>query len=163
MIQIRLSLRSLCLLSVCSLQGLRLVRALVQVHDYRSRGLPQGNFILRIDRAQEKSIIDMLGAQVLQRLARRADKFVMAEDKTVLRRDPEFELVAVADHVESLVTNDRHQPDHAQHGWLSRQNIAANFLIVGDLAFLLSSYRGIDVYGGLHGLDLSRLRVDEID
>ena len=125
--------------------------------------LQNGNLILRVNGAKQQRVIDVLRAQVFQRLGGRAHDLVVTHNETILGRDPQFELLAVANHIEGLVTDDGHQPDHAQHGGLSRQNVAANFLIVGDLAFFRPAHGGIDVYRGLHSLDLVCLGVDEVD
>src|SRR5262249_42288219 len=84
-------------------------------------------FIVFVDRAQQQRVIDDLRTKVLKRLLRiRSYHIIAADHKAVLRRDPDFEFLAIAHHVESPITYDREQSNHAQHGWFAGQHIASN-------------------------------------
>src|SRR4051794_28202907 len=91
------------------------------------------------------------------------DHVISADDETVLDRDGDFERIAVAHHVKGAVTNDGEEPDHAQHGGLTDQDVAANLLILGNFALFAAAYGGRNVNGGVQGLDLCGFRVDGPD
>src|SRR5256886_11966202 len=75
---------------------------------------------LRIDFAQQQSIVNMLRAQVFQRLLWIPSLNIVATNyESVLGRDPKFEDVPIADHVEGPVANNWHETNHSQHCWLT--------------------------------------------
>ena len=68
--------------------------------------LQHGDLVFRINLADEEGIVEILRAQVLQRLLRiRRFEIVASNHESILRRNPEFEFLAVAHHVESAITN----------------------------------------------------------
>src|SRR5438094_3776785 len=75
---------------------------------------------LRIDFAQQQSIVNMLRAQVFQRLLWIPGLNIVATNyESVLGRDPKFEDVPITDHVEGPVANNWHETNHSQHCWLT--------------------------------------------
>ena len=126
--------------------------------------LEHRDLVFRIDGADQQRIVNILRAEVLQGLVRvvRLD-VVPSHHKAVLWRDPQFELLPVADHVEGRGAHDGQQPDHMQHGGLARQHIAANLLVVGDMPLLYATGGGINVHRSLQRLNLRRLLVDAVN
>ena len=88
---------------------------------------------------------------------------ITADDKTISGRDPELEVAPVAHHVEGAIADDRQQSNHAQHGGLAQKNVAANLLVIDDLAFFDPADRRVDVDCGLQTLDLGSLNVNVFD
>ena len=106
----------------------------------------------------------MLRAKVFRRLLDVVGlNIVAAYHETVLGWNPQLEIAAIADHVEGVVAHDRHQPDHAQHGRLTRQDVAPNLLIIGDFPFFDPTHGGVDIHRGLQGLDLGCFGIKVVD
>ena len=52
--------------------------------------------------------------------------------------------------------------DHPQHRRLAGQHVAANLLVVRDLAPVLPAHRRVDIDRRLHGADPRRLKVNRV-
>src|SRR4029077_5352176 len=115
------------------------------------------------DRLHQQRVIDLLRADVFQRLRRRMDDVVAPHDEFVFGGNPELKILPVTDHVKGAVANDGHQANHAQHGGFTYQNVAPNFPVVGDLAFFYAAHGGINVHGCGQRLNLAGLGVDVVD
>jgi len=126
--------------------------------------LHDSTFRLRVNRRDEEGVVDVLRAQVFQRLLRiRSCDVIAPLNESVLGWNPQFEFFAVAHKIKSFGADNRQQANHSQHGRLSRKHITANLLVVGNSAFFRAAHCGVNVHRGLHGLNLSCLSVDVVD
>src|SRR5581483_12227279 len=78
------------------------------------------DLIFRIDGPEQQCVENMLGTHILQCILRDVSDLVVPHYELIFWWYPELEFAAVAHHVECLVTDNRHQADHAQHRRLAR-------------------------------------------
>ena len=112
----------------------------------------------------QQRLVDILWANILHRLVGVGRRyFVLADHKLVLRGNPQLEVLAVTDHIKSRGAHDGHQPDHMQRIWRPRQDIAADFLVIGDVTLLHSPGRGVNVDRRLQRVDRVGLLINAVD
>src|SRR5690348_11485975 len=122
----------------------------------------QDSNIFGADLAEQERVVDLLWADVLQGLVGGKHNVIAANNELIFDRDPQFESFAIADHVEGTVADDGHEADHAQHVGFAHQHIAANLLVFGDLALDLAADGGVNVHGGIEGVNHIRARIDTV-
>ncbi len=83
-----------------------------------------------------------------------------ANIELVCRRNGELEAVSIAHHVEGRIAHQGEQPDHAQRVRFTHQDVTADLLILGDLAFFLPADGSVDVNRGVQRLDAGSFLID---
>src|ERR1035437_8429991 len=126
--------------------------------------LQQELVAIGIHRPHQQCLQKVLGAQVFQLVLGGLIDFVAAYQETVPGGDVKFEVRAVRYHVESLVPHHGVEADQADTAGFSKENVRANVLVLGDLAFLRAAERRHHVHGSVeivNGFVLSRHDVDQ--
>src|SRR3974390_1255067 len=105
----------------------------------------------------------VLRTQSIQRTLRSLNHVIVAHKELVGGRDREFELLAITDDVERFIANDRVEPDHAQHAGLANQDVAADFLEVGDFAPLFTPHGSVEIDRSVEALDAGGVAIEAVD
>ncbi len=73
-----------------------------------------GKIVRKVYSLEQEGIVDHLRPQILQGLRRWSCCVVVTGNELVLLRNPQFELLAAAHHIEDLILDDGEKSDHPQ-------------------------------------------------
>src|SRR5258708_35284223 len=97
-------------------------------------------FVLKVYSLQKQSVIDHLRLKISEGLCGWTCFLVVTDNELILRRNPQFELLAATHNIKHVVLQDGEESDHPQRGRLPRQDIDTDLLIFSDLDPLCAYY-----------------------
>src|SRR6267154_559460 len=98
------------------------------IDHFRLARFQHNKFVLKIYSLQKQSVVDHLRLKISERHGGSTCFLVVTDNDLILRRNPQFELLAATHHIENVALHDGEESDHPQRGWLPRQDVAADLL-----------------------------------
>src|ERR1700687_842426 len=111
----------------------------------------------------KESIDEMLRTKIFNGLGALAVQGNGSNEKFIFRRDGDFEILAVAGHIEHGFAHDRNLANHADIVRTGSEEEGFDFVILADDAAVGGAGGGLELDGGVEGLQIARERIVAVE